>query len=214
MPEIALRQVNLQQNKIQRFLFSLMSNYILSENWINRAGQSSYLEAQRTSTNIIQTARQIILNSCYKNDKTGSPVIFSTNLSAETIHGNEDPPLGLVIKLLKEHTHNFTETIQARSSQQRKMDNVNGLPTVTLDELAGVADMSDVERPSLHEKQKLAKATLTRDIDLSDKLLHVQHKQLESILFILWRHIEYYLNTAPNKPKVFFYNNNVSKPIQ
>jgi len=110
--DIQLRQISLQQNKIQRLLFSLISNYILTENWINRAGPAAYLEAQRTSTNVIQTARQIILNSCYKSDEKTSPIIFSTNLSAETIHGNEDPPLGLVIKLVKEATHNFTETIQ------------------------------------------------------------------------------------------------------
>ena len=203
--DVALRQVTLQQNKIQRLLFSLISNYILTESWINRAGPAAYLEAQRTSTNVIQTARQIILNACYKNDDKGSPIIFSTNLGSETIHGNEDPPLGLIIKLLKESTHNFTETIQKRSSQQRKLDNVAGLPTVTLDELAGVADLSyenQGERPSLHQKQQLAKLTLTSDIELSDKLLSVQHKQLESTLFILWRHIEYYLNTAPNKPQV------------
>ena len=60
-----------------------------------------------------------------------------------------------------------------------------------------------MERPNLHQKQKMAKATLTKDIEVLDKLLHVQHKQLESALFILWRHVEYYLSAAPNKPQVF-----------
>lgn len=61
-----------------------------------------------------------------------------------------------------------------------------------------------MERPNLHQKQKMAKATLTKDIEVLDKLLHVQHKQLESALFILWRHVEYYLSAAPNKPQVWY----------
>lgn len=215
--EQVLRQWQLQQRKIQRLLLSLLSHYILSDGWISRAGPAAYLEAQRTSTNVIQMARQIILNSCYSSgsasqDAQGSPVIFNTNLGTETIHGNEDPPLGLVIKLLKSATAQFTDTIQRRASQQRKLDNVAGLPTVTLDELAGVSDLSfdNTERPSLHQKQQMAKATLVRDMELSDKLLHVQHKQLESTLFIIWRHVEFYLNTAPNKPQSILFGNSSS----
>lgn len=48
-------------------------------------------------------------------------------------------------QLIKEATHNFTDTIQKRSSQQLKLENVSGLPTVTLDELAGVSELSFAE---------------------------------------------------------------------
>ena len=101
--EVALHRWTIEQNKIQRLLFSILSNYILGENWIKRAGPEAYLEAQRTATNVLQTARQIILNSCYKDGNGACPRIFSANLAAESIHGNEDPPLGLIIK---EHFRN------------------------------------------------------------------------------------------------------------
>ena len=59
----------------------------------------------------------------------------------------------------------------------------------------------------MHQKQLIAKRTLEKKNSIQVKLLQVQHQQLENVLFLLWRHVEYYLTRAPTKTRVslFYY---------
>ena len=77
-------EFQLHQNKIKRILFAALPIYILSEKWIKSVSNEAYLEAQRISTNLTQTARQLMLNAIYKNEAN---VIFSLKLIDEAAHG-------------------------------------------------------------------------------------------------------------------------------
>ena len=77
-------KLQLHQNKIKRILFAALPIYILSEKWIKSVSNEAYLEAQRISTNLTQTARQLMLNAIYKNETN---VIFSLKLNDEAAHG-------------------------------------------------------------------------------------------------------------------------------
>ena len=77
-------EFQLHQNKIKRILFAALPIYILSEKWIKSVSNEAYLEAQRISTNLTQTARQLMLNAIYKNETN---VIFSLKLNDEAAHG-------------------------------------------------------------------------------------------------------------------------------
>ena len=67
-------------------------------------------------------------------------------------------------------------------------------------------DENESEGHDLHQKQMIAKRTLEKKNKIQQKLLTVQHQQLENVLFILWRHVEYYLTRAPTKTRVRYIN--------
>ena len=68
----------------------------------------------------------------------------------------------------------------------------------------------------MHQKKLIAKQTLEKKnkvddviniendqfFQIQEKLLAVQHRQLENVLFLLWRHVKYYLTRAPTKTRV------------
>lgn len=202
LPDGSLTQFAVQQNKIRRLLFAMQTTYILTESWISRTERSAYLAAQRTSANITMMITQIMLNSCYKNNGKDN-IVLSPVLAVETLSTNDDLPLGVIIRLLKEGMADFVETIQIYSSKQRNLDNVAALPSVILDELAGVSDMSqdNGDRLSLAQKQQKARESLQKQLENSEKIMQIQHMQLESAVFIIWRHIDFYLSSSPIKTK-------------
>ena len=174
--------LELQQNKIRRLLFALQSTYILTESWVEKTERSAYLAAQRTSANITMMITQIILNTYYKNKGSSVNIVLSPQLSPETLSTSEDLPLGVMIKLIKEATADFVETIQNFTLKQRNLENVAALPAgesfynsprlyvflVTLDELAGVSTdtLESGERLSLAQKQQKAKECLQKQLSL------------------------------------------------
>jgi nuclear pore complex protein Nup205 len=202
LPDSSVRGFEIHQNKIKRILFAALPIYILSEKWIKSVSNEAYLEAQRISTNLTQTARQLMLNAIYKNETN---VIFSLKLSDEAAHGAEDPPLGIMLSILKTTSQNFGLAIQDQISIKHKLENIEGLPTLELDFLStdgqDGSTVEPTERPNLHQKQQIAKNALEKKYKVQQKLLYVQHQQLESVLFIIWRHVQYYLTTAPAKPR-------------
>lgn len=201
--------LELQQNKIRRLLFALQSTYILTESWVEKTERSAYLAAQRTSANITMMITQIILNTYYKNKGSSVNIVLSPQLSPETLSTSEDLPLGVMIKLIKEATADFVETIQNFTLKQRNLENVAALPAVTLDELAGVSSdtLESGERLSLAQKQQKAKECLQKQLSLSEKIMQVQHMQLESASFIVWKHVEFYLSKSPKKSRSILFGN-------
>ena len=149
----------------------------------------------------------MILNGIYNNE---SQVVFSLKLNDETAHGGEDPSLGILINMLKMTCANFGLAFQEQVSIAHKLANITGLPTLELDILSsedveGGAEGGEKENHDLHQKQLIAKRTLEKKNSIQEKLLAVQHQQLENVLFLLWRHVEYYLTRAPTKTRVSFF---------
>ena len=233
----SVTNLELQQNKIRRLLYALQSTYILTESWVEKTERSAYLAAQRTSANITMMITQIILNTYYKNKGSNVNIVLSPQLSPETLSSSEDLPLGVMIKLIKEATADFVETIQNFTLKQRNLENVAALPAgesfynssrlyvflVTLDELAGVSTdtLESGERLSLAQKQQKAKECLQKQLSLryvfsglfafiissSEKIMQVQHMQLESASFIVWKHVEFYLSKTPKKSQSILFGN-------
>ena len=80
--------------------------------------------------------------------------------------GAEDPPLGIMLSILKTTSQNFGLAIQDQISIKHKLENIEGLPTLELDFLS--TDGQDgsaaepTERPNLHQKQQIAKNALEK----------------------------------------------------
>ena len=94
--------------------------------------------------------------------------------------------------------------------------NITGLPTLELDilsseDVGGGAEGGEKENHDLHQKQLIAKRTLEKKNSIQEKLLAVQHQQLENVLFLLWRHVEYYLTRAPTKTRVSLFFTKIAK---
>ena len=125
-----------------------------------------------------------MLNAIYKNETN---VIFSLKLSDEAAHGMfstqigflwkvnlysmkflgaEDPPLGIMLSILKTTSHNFGLAIQDQISIKHKLENIEGLPTLELDFLStdgqDGSTVEPTERPNLHQKQQIAKNALEK----------------------------------------------------
>ena len=125
-----------------------------------------------------------MLNAIYKNETN---VIFSLKLSDEAAHGTfstlnqfsvkteslqhdilgaEDPPLGIMLSILKTTSHNFGLAIQDQISIKHKLENIEGLPTLELDFLStdgqDGSTVEPTERPNLHQKQQIAKNALEK----------------------------------------------------
>ena len=80
--------------------------------------------------------------------------------------GAEDPPVGIMLSILKTTSQNFGLAIQDQISIKHKLKNIEGLPTLELDFLS--TDGQDgsaaepTERPNLHQKQQIAKNALEK----------------------------------------------------
>ena len=116
----------------------------------------------------------MVLNAVYNNE---SQVVFSLKLTDETAHGmllaffcllkvdlgGEDPPLGILINILKTTCHNFGLAVQEQVSISHKLTNIAGLPTLELDILSNEDNaQNETEGHDLHQKQLIAKRTLEK----------------------------------------------------
>ena len=82
------------------------------------------------------------------------------------ILGAEDPPLGIMLSILKTTSQNFGLAIQDQISIKHKLENIEGLPTLELDFLStdgqDGSTVEPTERPNLHQKQQIAKNALEK----------------------------------------------------
>ena len=65
-----------------------------------------------------------------------------------------------MITILKTTPNNLAVAIQEHVSIKHKLQNIEGLPTLELDFLS--ENKENEERPNLHQKQQMAKATLEK----------------------------------------------------
>ena len=93
--------------------------------------------------------------------------------------GAEDPPLGIMLSILKTTSQNFGLAIQDQISIKHKLENIEGLPTLELDFLS--TDGQDgstaepTERPNLHQKQQIAKNALEKKYKVGYFLMKFQN---------------------------------------
>ncbi|XP_067090064.1 nuclear pore complex protein Nup205 isoform X1 [Osmerus mordax] len=114
------------------------------------------------------------------------------------------PPLGLVMFLLRNSAADFFCYQQSHRQNLAKLTSLEQLPPEELKELcqALVAGSGGLEKISSVQRSLLAKRRLVQLINNRAKLLALCSYVIETCLFVLWRHLEYYLlYCTPTDPK-------------
>ncbi|KAG7522445.1 nuclear pore complex protein Nup205 [Solea senegalensis] len=114
------------------------------------------------------------------------------------------PGLGLVLYLLKSSAADFFRFHQSHRQSLSKLQSLDQLPPEELKELCQglVSGPGGVEKISSVQRSLLAKRRLVQLINNRAKLLALCSYVIETCLFVLWRHLEYYLlHCTPTDPK-------------
>lgn len=114
------------------------------------------------------------------------------------------PSLGLVLYLLKNSAADFFRFHQSHRQSLGKLQSLDQLPPEELKELCQglVSGLGGVEKISSVQRSLLAKRRLVQLINNRAKLLALCSYVIETCLFVLWRHLEYYLlHHTPSDPK-------------
>uniref|UniRef100_A0A8D0CKF9 Nucleoporin 205 n=1 Tax=Scleropages formosus TaxID=113540 RepID=A0A8D0CKF9_SCLFO len=114
------------------------------------------------------------------------------------------PSLGLVLFLLKNSAADFFRFHQSHRQSLDKLQGLEQLPPEELKELcqAQVSGSGGVDKISSVQRSVLAKRWLVQLINNRAKLLSLCSYIIETCLFVLWRHLEYYLlYCTPSDPK-------------
>lgn len=114
------------------------------------------------------------------------------------------PSLGLVLYLLKNSAADFFRFHQSHRQSLGKLQSLEQLPPEELKELCQglVSGPGAVEKISSVQRSLLAKRRLVQLINNRAKLLALCSYVIETCLFVLWRHLEYYLlHCIPTDPK-------------
>uniref|UniRef100_A0A8C5ESB0 Nucleoporin 205 n=1 Tax=Gouania willdenowi TaxID=441366 RepID=A0A8C5ESB0_GOUWI len=114
------------------------------------------------------------------------------------------PSLGLVLYLLKNCAADFFRFHQSHRQNLSKLQSLDQLPPEELKELCQglVSGPGGVEKISSVQRSLLAKRRLVQLINNRAKLLALCSYIIETCLFVLWRHLEYYLlHCVPTDPK-------------
>ncbi|KAM4733383.1 LOW QUALITY PROTEIN: nuclear pore complex protein Nup205 [Anableps anableps] len=127
---------------------------------------------------------------------------FSSSL--QSIAHCRVPSLGLVLYLLKNSAADFFQFHQSHRQSLGKLQSLDQLPPEELKELCQglVSGPGGVEKISSVQRSLLAKRRLVQFINNRAKLLALCFYVIETCLFVLWRHLEYYLlHCTPSDPK-------------
>uniref|UniRef100_A0A672HKJ5 Nucleoporin 205 n=1 Tax=Salarias fasciatus TaxID=181472 RepID=A0A672HKJ5_SALFA len=114
------------------------------------------------------------------------------------------PSLGLILYLLKNSAADFFRFHQSHRQSLGKLQSLDQLPPEELKELCQglVSGPGGVEKISSVQRSLLAKRRLVQLINNRAKLLALCSYVIETCLFVLWRHLEYYLlHCTPSDPK-------------
>ncbi|MGH0150797.1 UNVERIFIED_CONTAM: hypothetical protein FKN15_018622 [Acipenser sinensis] len=105
------------------------------------------------------------------------------------------PGMGLIIYLLKQTSADFFRFYESHRQSVSKMQGVEHLPPDEVKELCQslVSLSSGVDKISSSQRYILAKRRLVKIINNRAKLLSLCSYIIETCLFVLWRHLEYYM---------------------
>uniref|UniRef100_A0A2K6V1B0 Nucleoporin 205 n=1 Tax=Saimiri boliviensis boliviensis TaxID=39432 RepID=A0A2K6V1B0_SAIBB len=104
------------------------------------------------------------------------------------------PGLGIIVYLLKQSANDFFSYYDSHRQSVSKLQNVEQLPPDEIKELCQSVMPAGVDKISTAQKYVLARRRLVKVINNRAKLLcSFNLIIIETCLFILWRHLEYYL---------------------
>nr|KAG5691714.1 hypothetical protein BaRGS_010217 [Batillaria attramentaria] len=207
------------RSRLHRQMMALLPRYCFSEKFNkqlrNLSSQTSLdnaadiaLAYQEIATNITAFCRAVITESSPSYQY--SRILFGPSLeeaSARDLQNGEDlsnvvsvstyqaPNLGVVVYQLRQCTSQFQATFDTHHQYQQKLGSLHDLSTEDLKQLS---EMSGMEKLSSQQRQVVARQRLQQMV--ANKGQELQHLSyiLENCLFIIWRHLEYYLlNCVP-----------------
>ncbi|XP_030645807.1 nuclear pore complex protein Nup205 [Chanos chanos] len=164
------------------------------------------LAMQQICANIMEYCQTLLLQSSA--DAQFTVCLFSPSASEPadlTVPSvSRVPSLGLVLFLLKNSATDFFRYHDSHSQSLGKLQRLEQLAPEELKELcqALVSSSGGVEKIPSVQKSVLAKRRLVQLINNRAKLLALCSYIIETSLFVLWRHLEYYLvYCTPSDPK-------------
>ncbi|XP_078583598.1 nuclear pore complex protein Nup205-like isoform X1 [Branchiostoma floridae x Branchiostoma japonicum] len=133
--------------------------------------------------------------------------------SAQDIHGSvtsmRPPGLGVIVQHVKQATDDFMAAFESHGQLQNKVNNVSELSNEELKELCPVG--AAAEKMSTHQRQQLAHKRLTQMVCFRTQEMALCAYDVENCLFLLWRHLEYYLlHCTPADPTTAMFS--LSRP--
>uniref|UniRef100_A0A673XUV6 Nucleoporin 205 n=1 Tax=Salmo trutta TaxID=8032 RepID=A0A673XUV6_SALTR len=157
---------------------------------------------QQVCANIMEYCQTLLLQSSAQ--AQFSICLFSPSVNEPATLYSRVPSLGLVLFLLKNSAADFFRFHQSHRQALGKLQSLEQLPPEELKELCAalVSGTGGVEKISSVQRSLLAKRRLVQLINNRAKLLALCSYVIETCLFVMWRHLEYYLlYCTPTDPK-------------
>uniref|UniRef100_A0AAX7SW50 Nucleoporin 205 n=1 Tax=Astatotilapia calliptera TaxID=8154 RepID=A0AAX7SW50_ASTCA len=214
-------------NRFQRLCLSLLGRLagserdrLLKQAEISAPGDSAErreemeVAMQQVCANIMEYCQALLLQSSAQAQFSiclFSPLTIDSSSSFQDLSStvpsmaySRVPSLGLVLYLLKNSAADFFRFHQSHRQSLGKLQSLDQLPPEELKELCQglVSGPGAVEKISSVQRSLLAKRRLVQLINNRAKLLALCSYVIETCLFVLWRHLEYYLlHCIPTDPK-------------
>ncbi|XP_052008262.1 nuclear pore complex protein Nup205 isoform X2 [Xyrauchen texanus] len=160
---------------------------------------------QQICANIMEYCQTLLLQSSAEAQFT--LCLFSPSASEPadvSIPSARVPSLGLVLLLLKNSATDFFRYHDNHRQSLSKLERVEQLPPEELKELCQglVSGSAGVEKIPSVQRNVLAKRRLIQLVNYRAKLLSLCSYIIETCLFVIWRHLEFYLlYCTPSDPK-------------
>ncbi|RXN24723.1 nuclear pore complex protein Nup205 [Labeo rohita] len=160
---------------------------------------------QQICANIMEYCQTLLLQSSAEAQFT--LCLFSPSASEPAdvaVPSARVPSLGLVLLLLKNSATDFFRYHDSHRQSLNKLERVEQLPPEELKELCQglVSGSGGVEKISSVQRNVLAKRRLVQLVNNRAKLLALCSYIIETCLFVIWRHLEFYLlYCTPTDPK-------------
>uniref|UniRef100_A0A9J8AZ36 Nucleoporin 205 n=1 Tax=Cyprinus carpio carpio TaxID=630221 RepID=A0A9J8AZ36_CYPCA len=151
---------------------------------------------QQICANIMEYCQTLLLQSSA--EAQFSLCLFSPSASEPAdvaVPSARVPSLGLVLLLLKNSTTDFFRYHDSHRQSLNKLERVEQLPPEELKELCQVlvSGSGGVEKIPSVQRNVLAKRRLVQLVNNRAKLLALCSYIIETCLFVIWRHLEFYL---------------------
>uniref|UniRef100_A0A8C2A0Z7 Nucleoporin 205 n=1 Tax=Cyprinus carpio TaxID=7962 RepID=A0A8C2A0Z7_CYPCA len=160
---------------------------------------------QQICANIMEYCQTLLLQSSA--EAQFSLCLFSPSASEPAdvaVPSARVPSLGLVLLLLKNSATDFFRYHDSHRQSLNKLERVEQLPPEELKELCQVlvSGSGGVEKIPSVQRNVLAKRRLVQLVNNRAKLLALCSYIIETCLFVIWRHLEFYLlYCTPTDPK-------------
>uniref|UniRef100_A0AAQ5ZFQ3 Nucleoporin 205 n=1 Tax=Amphiprion ocellaris TaxID=80972 RepID=A0AAQ5ZFQ3_AMPOC len=179
---------------------SLLSSFPFSKSHISISAVCANI-MEYCQTLLLQSSAQAQFSICLFSPSGSEP---AGRDRGRTVAYSRVPSLGLVLYLLKNSAADFFRFHQSHRQSLGKLQSLDQLPPEELKELCQglVSGPGGVEKISSVQRNLLAKRRLVQLINNRAKLLALCSYVIETCLFVLWRHLEYYLlHCTPTDPK-------------